>query len=264
MYVDVHTHLTHSQFSHDLDQVVARASQANVMMVVNGLEPISNRRILEMSQNSKNILAALGIYPIDAINHLVGELDLPFPVAKFSVADEITFIRQQAASGNIAAIGECGLDAHWVSQSTYKDQEQVFESLMEIADEFKLPLIIHTRKLEKRAIEILAHHRAEKVNFHCFCGKTKLAIQAAEHYDWYFSIPANARKSQSFTKLLKELPSERILTETDAPYLGPERGIRNEPINVIGTVEYLAELRQWPQKQAQEQIWSNFQRLFNC
>ena len=111
-------------------------------------------------------------------------------------------------------------------------------------------------------MEILAHHDVNKVNFHCYGGKSKLAINAAETHGWYFSIPANARKNQSFTKLLKSLPPELILTETDAPYLGPERGVRNEPINVRGTVEYLAELREWGLEEAKQRVWQNFNTLF--
>lgn len=261
MYVDVHTHLTHDKFQEDLEEVIKRASDAQVTMVVNGLEPVSNRQILAMSETHEYILPALGIYPIDAINHLTESL--PFPVAPFSVDDELAFIKDQAQKGKIAAIGECGLDGYWVDESTFKSQEDVFESLIEIACENDLPIIVHTRKLEKRAMEILAHHQVKKVDFHCFCGKSKLAIQGAEKHGWYFSIPANARKNQSFAKLLKELPFESILTETDAPYLGPERGVRNEPINVMGTVAYLAELRDISEEKAREQVWTNFQRLLS-
>ncbi|MCX6128166.1 MAG: TatD family hydrolase, partial [Proteobacteria bacterium] len=180
----------------------------------------------------------------------------------FNVKEEIAFIRQQVAAGLVLAIGECGLDAHWVGPETFPQQESVFEELIGIALEFNKPLIIHTRKREQRAIEILAAHGVRRVDFHCYAGKSKLALNAAEKYGWYFSIPANARNNDSFGKLLKDLPRELVLTETDCPYLGPVRGERNEPSKVVGTVAYMAELRQWTESEARQQIWNNYQSLF--
>lgn len=261
MFADVHTHLTHEKFAGNVPDIIQRAVEAGVgYMVVNGLNPESNRTVLNLAVTYPQILPALGIYPIDAVNHLVA--DLPFPIAKFDVDQEIAFIRAMARSGRLAAIGECGLDGHWVGEDTFAEQERVFLSLIEVAMDHDLPLIIHTRKREARAMEILRHHGAKKVDFHCFGGKSKMAVEAAHQDGWWFSIPANARVNQSFTKMLVELPPEKILTETDAPYLPPQRGEINEPANVVGTVQYLAELRHWPLAQAEQQVWSNFQTLF--
>lgn len=261
MYVDVHTHLTHDKFHTDVWDVVDRAKKAGVgALVVNGLEPTSNRTILEMAQKDPAIRPALGIYPLDAINHLKPEL--PFPLASFDVDAEIQFIDSMAAQGRVFAIGECGLDGHWVGPETFPEQERVFRALIEVAKKHDLPLIIHTRKLEQRSMEILREHQVQRVNFHCFGGKTRLAIEAAEKEGWWFSIPANARKSENFTKMLKQLPLEKILTETDAPFLAPEKGTRNEPIHVMDTVAYFGELRNMSTEQAKEQVWKNFQTLF--
>ena len=261
-YVDVHTHLTHDRFQDDLDQVVARSIEAGVAaMVVNGLEPDSNRQILELAERYPQVRPALGIYPVNAVCDRLPD-DLPFEVPRFDVDGEIAFIREQAVAGNLAAIGECGLDGHWVKEPTFPRQEQVFEAFIEIAMETDLPLIIHTRRLEQRAVEILRHHRPAKVDFHCFGGKTRLAQEVAENDGWYFSIPANARTNTAFSRMLRTLPAERILTETDAPYLGPVRGERNEPANVVGTVECLAELRGWTVEQARDQVYRNYRALF--
>lgn len=261
MYVDVHTHLTHEKFHADVWDVVARAKAAGVgALVVNGLNPASNRAVLDMARREPAIRPALGIYPLDAVNHLKPEL--PFPLASFDVDAEILFIDSMAAQGRVFAIGECGLDGHWVGAETFPEQERVFRALIEIAKKHHLPLIIHTRKLEQRAMDILREHQVQRVNFHCFGGKTRWAIEAAEQDGWWFSIPANARKSENFTKMLKQLPLEKILTETDAPYLPPEKGMRNEPIHVMGTVAYLGELRGMSIEQAKELVWKNFQTLF--
>ena len=261
MFVDVHTHLCHQKFQSDLSLVIERGEQAGLAAIVsNGLNPRSNRLVLELSKKYSVVKAALGIYPIDAVADMAQEL--PFKVDIFCVNEELQFIEEQASTGNITALGECGLDGHWLGEETFNAQEKVFERFIELSLRFDLPLIIHTRKREKRAIEILSHHGAKKVNFHCYGGRTKWALKAASDHGWYFSIPANARRSESFTKLLKELDHDRILTETDAPYLPPEPGTRNEPCMVPGTIGYMAELRGLSLTDAEQQVWNNYQALF--
>lgn len=261
MYVDVHSHLTHKDFASDLEDVIKRAEDSGLSaIVVNGLEPESNRRILKLAEEHSIVKPSLGIYPLDAINHL--GVALPFPMKQFDVDAEIDFIEEQAKAGRIIAIGECGLDGHWVGPETFADQERVFRRLIDVAIQSDLPLIIHTRKLEERAMEILAEHGAKKVDFHCYGGKTKLAVDAANDHGWYFSIPANANRDGAFQKLLKNLPTNRILTETDCPYLPPEKGTRNEPKNVVGTIALLAEYRGWSVEEAKKRVFENYQRLF--
>ena len=261
MYVDIHTHLTHQKFQHDLAETIERASSAGLeAIVVNGLEPESNRAILDMAERWPVVKPALGIYPIDAVcNQLPA--DFPLEVESFDVDAENAFIDSQAATGQLLAIGECGLDGHWVGEDTFAEQERVFEALVDIAMRHDLPAIIHTRKRELRAAEILRHLGATRVDFHCYGGKVKNALRWALEDGWWFSVPANARRNEAFTKLLRELPAERVLTETDAPYLSPNREVRNEPANVVGTVDYLAELRNWSVEQARAQVWSNYQDL---
>ena len=262
MLVDVHTHLTHEQFKGDEEAILERARAAGLRaVVVNGLEPVSNRRILAMAEANPLVKPALGIYPIDAVCDRLPE-DFALDVDVFDVDAEVGFIDEMAAAGKLAAVGECGLDAYWLGQETFARQEAVFEALIDIAMRHDLPIIIHTRKREQRAAEILRHAGATRVDFHCYGGKVKQALRWAREDGWWFSIPANSRRSEAFAKMLKELPDERILTETDAPYLSPEPGVRNEPANVMGTIEHLAEVRGWPLTRAREQVWQNYQSLF--
>lgn len=264
MYVDVHTHLTHDQFADDVEAAIARARDAGLgAIVVNGLEPHSNRTILAMAATHDIVRPALGIYPIDAVcNQLAA--DFTFDVPRFDVDAEVDHIRARAQAGDIVAIGECGLDGYWLGEETFAEQERVFEALVDIAICNRLPVIIHTRKREVRAAEILRHLGARYVNFHCYGGKVKNALRWANEDGWWFSIPANARRNEAFTKMLRELPEERILTETDAPYLSPEPGVRNEPANVVGTVAYLAELRDWGVDAARQRVWDNYQTLMGA
>lgn len=246
-----------------MDEVIKNAKIAGLgAIVVNGLHPRSNRETLQLAEKHPIISPALGIYPIEAVNGIVK--DLPFPVESFDVDEEIEFIRSQAKAKKIIAIGECGLDGYWVKEDTFPEQERVFESLIEIAIEHDLPLIIHTRKRETRSMEILKHFGADKVNFHCYGGRVKNAIRWAQEEGWYFSIPANSRKNEAFAKMLAELPQQQILTETDAPYLSPQKGDINEPANVSRTIQHLAEIKGWDFEAANQLVWANFQRLFGA
>ena len=195
-YVDVHCHLTHKDFNSDYQQVVKRAKESNLSaIVVNGLEPDSNRQILKLAEENELIKPALGIYPIDAVNEILSA-DFPLPIKKFNVSEEIAFIKEQVKQKKAIAIGECGLDGHWLGPETFARQEEVFSKLLLIAKDSNVPVIIHSRKLEKRCLEMVESHKNEKVVFHCFSGKSKLAIKAAENHGWCFSIPTIAAKSQ--------------------------------------------------------------------
>ncbi len=264
IYADVHTHLTHNKFASDLEETVRRARQAGLAaIVVNGLEPASNRRVLELAGRFDVVRAALGIYPVDAVCRMLPD-DFTLNVARFDVDAEIQAIAEFAAAGRLAAVGECGLDGHWLESSTFTEQERVFEALVDIAMQNALPVIVHTRKREVRAAEILRHMGARFVDFHCYGGRVKNALRWAREDGWWFSIPANARRNEAFSKLLRELPSERILTETDAPFLSPRPGGRSEPADVVDTAAYLAELRGWLIPEAADRLWRNFESLMSC
>lgn len=264
-YVDVHTHLTHSAFDADLEAVISRAEAAGCRaLVVNGLEPVSNRAILTMADRHAIVRTALGIYPIDAVNQILPPGLLPFPVERFAVDEEIAFIARMAAEKRIAAIGECGLDGHWVDDTFAEAQELVFVQLIDIAVRHDLPIIVHSRKKEQRCRDLLVARGARKVNFHCFGGKVRMAEKFAREDGYWFSIPANAERSESFRKMLTVLPADKLLTETDAPYLSAVKGQRTEPANVVGTVNLMAALRGISPEQAKEQVWANYLDLFGA
>ncbi len=263
LFVDVHTHLTHEKFNSDLPEVIDRAQRAGLgSIVVNGIEPRSNRQILQMAKDYPLIKAALGIYPLNAVCHLLPE-DFTLPIEIFDIQEEIAFIEEQARRKALVAIGECGLDGHWLEKSTFSEQEKVFENLIDIANRYNIPVIVHSRKLEKRALEILVSMKAQRANLHCFEGKLSLAKEAAEKHNFYFSIPTNASRHHGFQKMLSQLPLTSILTETDAPYLSPKRNHRNEPANVLETVALLAKLRQISPEEAKQHVWNNYLTLFN-
>ena len=165
------------------------------------------------------------------------------------------------------AVGEIGLDGYWVPEDFWERQESLFRQLVRLAMEADKAIIIHSRKRERRTLEILDELGARRVNWHCFGGKLKLARAAAER-GHYLSIPANARRAQSFTRMLEKLPREQLLLETDCPYLAPERPERDEetpfsePAHVAGTAAYAAELWQCSIDNARARLEQNFEALF--
>ncbi len=262
-YSDVHAHLTHGLFATDLDAVISRAKAASVKhIVVNGLNPQCNDAVLELAKKYPCIVPSLGIYPVDAVNHLLDPSAYPFPITSFDVDAEISRIKDRVTRGGIAAIGEIGLDGYWLQENTYKEQERIFVALVEIAHSHGLPVIVHSRKLEARAIDILKSFASIKVIMHCFGGKVKLAQEASEKYGFCFSIPAIASRSEAFTKMLRELPQHCLLTETDAPYLAPTKGGRSEPKDVVETVAYFCKLKNLPLEEGLKIFSENFSLMF--
>lgn len=261
MYVDVHCHLTYDSLYNQLPELLPKCQAAGFQgIVVNGLEPVTNRQILAMANDYELIEPALGIYPLNAAAEHCKEL--PFAVAAFDLAEEIAFIRKLALSGKLAAIGECGLDGYWLGEASFAAQEQVFEQLVAIAVEADIPVIIHSRKREQRAFEIVAGFKYDKVIYHCYGGKVKLAARMLEQHDWCFSIPATSRRNEAFRKMLASFPLTSLLTETDSPYLPPEKGAVNTPLAVVDTVAHLAILRGMTEREAQEVVMTNYRRVF--
>ena len=140
-------------------------------------------------------------------------------------------------------------------------QERVFRKLIEVAQKHDLPIIIHSRKTERRCFEILQEMNVKKADFHCYGGKLKLAKQIAAA-GYYLSIPPVVVKAESFQRITQELPIEQLLTETDCPYMGPDPGERNEPANVPRGVEAMAQARGISTEEMAEAIRANFKRLF--
>jgi TatD DNase family protein len=259
---DVHAHLTHPDLRDDLATILAKADAAGVSTIlVNGLNPQDNQAARELAQRYPQIQAAFGFYPVDAVLPEMRALgsDYPREGDECPAAEGLAWLEAHAAEA--FAIGEIGLDGYWVPESLWESQENVFRKAVEIALAHDKAIIIHTRKRERRAFEILKEMGAARVDWHCFGGKVKLARQIAEHGHW-LSIPANARRSESFTRMLETLPREKLLLETDCPYLSPDRTRRSGPADVAGTAAYAGELWNTSVEEVTARLTRNFEDLF--
>ena len=261
---DVHAHLTDRRLAPMADAVVERAQAAGVTTIVsNGLNPTDNAATLALSRRHAIVRPAFGLYPVDAVLPEMLALGVDYhrdddgepPTAEEAIAWVEDHLDEAFA------VGEIGLDHYWVPAELWDRQEAIFRRLVRLAMAADKAIIIHTRKAERRALEVLREEKATRVNWHCYSSKVKLARQiAAEGH--FLSIPANVRKAQNFQRMVETLPRERILLETDCPYLGPVRGELNEPANVAGTAAYAAEAWGWSEAQVTEQLSANFEALF--
>ncbi|MBN8613750.1 MAG: TatD family hydrolase [Deltaproteobacteria bacterium] len=259
---DVHAHLTHPKLVDRVDEILARASAAGVTTILsNGLNPSDNEAVRQLARRAPMVKPCFGLYPVDAVMLEMERLGVDYPRDAPAVSGDegIAWVRDHVEEA--FAVGEIGLDGYWVPEPLWAEQERVFRALVAIAMEADKPIIVHTRKRERRVLEVLDELGATKVDWHCFGGKVTLARQIAER-GHYLSIPANARRHEAFTRMLQTLPRDQILFETDCPYLGPVPGEDNEPANVKTTLAYTAELWGEPEEAVLARTSESFARLF--
>ncbi|MEK6950902.1 MAG: TatD family hydrolase [Nanoarchaeota archaeon] len=266
---DVHCHLNHADFAADLPEVLNRAEQAGVKAILcSGVNPPSNRQVLELARKYPLIKASLGIYPIDALGLAEAEIGLPRQTVPIDLEEEFAFIEKN--KDKVAAIGEVGMDFYWAKkEETYEQQAENFRRIIRFTLKLRKPIIIHSRKAEEECLDILEQEINNKRNkdneipviLHCFSGRKSLITRAAA-LGYYFSIPPNILRSGSFQELVKKVDISQLLTETDAPYLSPYPGKRNEPAFVLESVKKIAEIKKVSVEEVAGRIWGNYQRVF--
>ncbi|MFW9850106.1 MAG: TatD family hydrolase [Candidatus Thorarchaeota archaeon] len=224
---DAHTHIDMSHFKNDREKVIARAkSKGLVGMVTSSIGPGSFRRTLGLVSKHKGF-----------IHHSAG-----CSVSQLTRKDADTIITlSRKYSSSIVAIGEVGLDYHWIkNHAGRKAQEPLLHDFINLAKELRLPLVIHSRKAESEAMRIISMTFDGDVVMHCFDGSPEIAEQIRD-LGWYITLPANFNRSRNRKQAATILPLDQILLETDGPYLSPTEK-RNEPANVAIGCEVLANL----------------------
>jgi TatD DNase family protein len=255
MLLDIHAHLDHLQFKNDLNEVIERAK--DVLIVGSGITPRTNKFILELSKKFENVKASIGLYPVEAFKAEIKQGDYPVEPEQIDVNNEIEFIKNN--KDMIVAVGEIGLDYSLAPESE-KSQKQLFQKLIELAEQIKKPVIIHSRKAEQDVIDMLESSNLKKIILHCFCGKQKLVLRAQDN-GWYFTVPTNVVRSQQMQHIAETTDINRLMTETDSPYLSPFPGKRNEPSFVIEAVKKIAEIKKMDIKEVENNIFKNYLSL---
>ena len=254
MIIDSHCHLDYEPMFSSLDEVINRAkeSKVNLMLTISVADKKYNI-ILDIIKKYPQVYGTYGIHPHEAKNHL----DL--------TSEKI--IKKVNLSNKIIGIGETGLDFFY-NHSDKDEQLNLFEEHIEASIESNLPLIIHSRAAEADTYKILKKYSNKKdlkILMHCFTGSKKFAKDLLD-LNAYFSASGiiTFKKTNELKETFKSLPINKILVETDAPYLSPEpfRGKSNEPTNIIYTAKYLSNLKNIEFKSFCKQTSENFYKLF--
>lgn len=250
--IDTHCHVDFKDFNEDRDKVIQRAKDNLTAIVNSGTSYEGNQSALKLANKYKDfIYPSFGYHPVSsadstdeylnmAQNHLIKNLD------------------------NIVAIGEVGMDFFYVKDKAMRNkQREIFISFVEIANEYKAPLLIHARDCEKKAFNIVKEYDdIPNIVFHCFSGSLKTARRILDK-DYYISFSTMVCYSKRHQDLVKEIPLNNILTETDSPYLAMTKEERNEPANVIKTAKKIAELQNVDLATVDEVTTNNAKKVFN-
>jgi TatD DNase family protein len=261
LLADTHCHLDFNSFSEDLDPVLARARQAGVERILNpAIDLRSSRRVVELAEAYPEIYVAVGVHPNDALSW---------------DGETLNALRELATHPKVVAIGEIGLD-YFRDSSPHELQKQIFGEQLDLALSLGLPVVIHNRQASEDVLELLKSWcqrlmadasplSARPGVLHSFSAGLPLAEQAIElGFSIGFTGPVTYRKAEDLRHVAENIPLERILIETDAPFLTPEphRGRRNEPAYVRLVAEKIGEIRTEVFSTIAQQTTRNAQRLF--
>lgn len=252
--IDSHVNLHGDAFDEDRDEVIARARAAGIARMVTICDRIPNfTRVAEIAEAHADIWCSVGAHPHHAKDHL----DLT-----------VATLMELARGRKVAAIGETGLDRHY-NYSPVEAQEQVLRAHIEAARALDLPLIIHTREADDLMGDILEEEHAKgafRILMHCYTSGAELAERALALGAYFsFSGILTFKKADDVRAVAEIVPDDRIILETDCPYLAPlpHRGRRNEPAFLADLHAYFCSWRGLDPDAAAELHWRNFHTLFH-
>ena len=252
MLFDTHAHYDSPRFDADREAVLAALPAAGIGWVVDpGCDLPSSRKAVELARNFDHVYAAVGFQPEECGDYQPSDLEA---------------IRELARSSpKVVAIGEIGLDYYWKENPPREQQRQVFRDHMALAQELDLPVIVHDREAHGDSLAIVREFPRVRGVFHCYSGSLEDAKTLVK-LGWSLSFTGvltfkNARKA---LEVAAALPADRIMLETDAPYMAPEpnRGKRNDSRNLVYIRDRLALLRGITPREVEEQTTRNALRFF--
>ncbi len=285
-FFDVHTHVQFSAFGEDWRKTIGRAIEKNIWLVNVGTQLNTSRRAVEIANEySEGVYAAVGLHPIhtEQSHHDTKELgDTPEAKGFTSRGEEfdVSRYRSLAADKKVVAIGECGLDYYRLGEETREKQAEAFRAQIGLAREVDKPLMIHCRSgMPERASprggagrnafsDLISILKSETLPsrqgvIHFFSGTTDDAKNLLE-LGFSFTFGGVITFARDYDEVIDMIPLDRILSETDAPYVtpAPYRGTRNEPAYVVEVVKKLAEIKRKPLEEMAAAIFKNAKRLF--
>lgn len=250
--IDTHCHIDFEDFDEDREEVIKRAQDKLDYVVASGFNQESNENVLKLSKEYEGfIYPTFGFHPVssqnstdnelnEAQNHLIANLD------------------------NIVAVGEVGMDYYYVTDKALRErQQEIFRSFLSLANEYEVPIVMHVRDCEKKAVNIIEDYNdIPYFVFHCYGGSLKTAKRIMNKDNCFMSFSTMLCYSQHHQDLVKKIDLDYILTETDSPYLAMTKEERNEPVNVVNAVHKLAEIKELDVSLADEVTTNNARKIF--
>jgi len=237
--IDCHTHLAQPDFNSDRDEVIEKCRKELKAVITSCTHPKDFDLTLQIVEKYKNfVFATAGIHP-----EYIKE------ISEKEKDDFLELVKENKSK--LVGIGEIGLDYNWTKESAWqKKQKELFLELISFSKDLKLPLVIHARDAFEDAIKILEQEDAKQVLMHMF-GANQLVKRVAEN-NWYVSMNAIVLRSKKHKKVVRDMSIERILLETDAPFIGMP-GKRSEPTLIKDVAQKIAEIK----KMSFDEIWYN-------
>lgn len=249
MYIDVHCHLDDESFDEDREEIIKECEKEEIIVINAGQEHKSNLKVLEIAESWNNMHACLGMHP-EFIENFSDE----------DIENEIKFIKENKEK--IVGISEIGLDYFWVKDSFQRERQKVlFRKMLELARELDLPVVVHSRGAYSDVLKILEEFRDLKIVLHSFSGSQSQVRKAIE-MGCFFSISCSVCYAKQKQELVRLVPIEKILSETDSPVMSPIPKKRNVPMNVKIAVRKIAEIKGIDENEINKKIVENAKKVF--
>ena len=250
--IDTHCHIDFEDFDKDRLDVIKRAQDKLDYVIASGFNKQSNENVLALSKEYEGfIYPTFGFHPVSSQN---------------STDDELKEAQEHLINNldDIVAVGEVGMDYYYVTDKTLRErQQEIFKSFLNLANEFKVPIVMHVRDCEKKAVNIIEEYDdIPYFVFHCYGGSLKTAKRIMNRSNCFMSFSTMLCYSQHHQDLVKKIDLDYILTETDSPYLAMTKEERNEPSNVVNAVHKLAEIKEIDVSIVDEVTTNNARKVF--
>ena len=255
MIFETHAHYDDDRFEEDRHEILESLPEAGIGIVINsGASVESTRDTVELAKKYNHVYAAVGIHPSE-----IAELD----------EDYFEWMRQQTAWEKTVAIGEIGLDYYWDKEPEIQEKQRYwFGRQMELARETGLPIIVHSRDAAADTMQVMKEHRAEEIPgvIHCYSYSKEMALEFIK-MGYYIGVGGvvTFKNAKKLIETVEAIPLERILLETDCPYMAPEpyRGKRNSSLLLPYVIEKIAQLKGVSTEEVERVTEENARRLFS-
>lgn len=250
--IDTHCHIDFKDFDNDRDEVIKRAKDKLEYIIASGYNLESNEAVLKLSKEHEGfIYPTFGFHPVSSQNSTDEELKQ----AQEHLINNLS---------DIVAIGEVGMDYYYVTDKTLRErQQEIFRSFLDIANEYKVPIVMHVRDCEKKAVNIIPEYEdIPYFVFHCYGGSLKTAKRIMNMDNAFMSFSTMVCYSKHHQDLIEKIDLDYVLTETDSPYLAMTKDERNEPVNVVKAIHKIAEIKQMDVESVGEITTNNAKRIY--